>query len=727
MVNCPNCGYVNSSGNRFCHACGKPLRPRKPQFKEGAGQEFSSPERHRVPPKKKGSLLWILLVLLAVSGSILYVSNSKSQKEFTLPGGMETPEGKPVLVIQKFHVSPAGDNDRNRGEALALAVGEKLYSSEEIHIPEDYENWLFFPRRDAGPGNHSPITHFLSGSMTQKSENIEIHAQLQDRQGRILLRSAFDVPDDAQLFDSADSIAHQVEDRLAFRRLGKNELSAREITTISWPAWLDYAEGKKLFLSGRWNESRWYFNESVLKDPEFALGYHALAETAGVCGYPELSWMMSQKALGWMDRVSHRRRLQFKAEAYLKSEKNIQEALETYQEILKIYPRDDRARYFSGILQNQVKHERNEKGKMTAPLVCTAQVLGTIPYSGWPKDLCPEILETKNIISPGSRLMGAVCGMVSGQMDLAMEHAAAGQAMDSAGIFDRIIGDIHWIQGDLNASRSRYGENLKDRQPIEQIWRGFRLGQLALSQGRFREAGENWAGVLKTAETHGLRSWAYRIHCRLARMEISRSRYKSALYYSRQAMHIADREDIRDYPRKGLFWQGLAQAGLKQWSDVGRTLTELERVCLLGPSPNNMRYYHYLNGMVKAAGNILESALEDFQRAAALIPEQGSPFDFSNDQAFFLNGLAEALDRTGRRQEAMDIYERIHDLTAGRFDYGDVWALSLYQQGRLYDGMERRNEAAEKYRKFLMLWDSADRETWETDEARRRLNELEGL
>ncbi len=721
MIKCPNCRHINLDGNRFCHYCGKPLSSRKG---ESGNTGIPSKERHRVHAKKKGILLWLLLVLLAVSFFALYVLRSKSKTADINIEDVSSQSDKPALLIQRFQVSALDEEKQNIGDALALAVGEKLFSSREIKVPSDFENEIFREGNRSGLMNGPSRAWILDGSIDREAEKLKVTSQLQDSQGRVHFNFSSTVEDDAPLFEAADVIARRVAESLAFRRLGGNERSLKDITTAVWPAWMNYTKGKKYFYSGRWDESRWYFKESVLNDPGFALGYQALAETAVICGYPEQAWMLGQKALGWMDRISLRRQLQLKAETYLKSEKYIQKAGDIYLEIIRIYPWDTRARYFQSVLESQTVNRNMGENSPKVLFPWIALAFSAFSLSERLENLCAQIQERDNGFLPGSSFIHSLCCIIKGQNAKAMEHAEAGRSISPSGNFDRLIGDINWLQGELEAARKHYEINLDNLEPAERVWRGFRLGQLALTQGRFRKAKEIWTGTLKVAEKQGLRSWAYRIHCSLARMEISRSRYRSALSFSQQAMNIAAREDARVYPREGLLWQGLGQAGLKQWSDVDRTLSELGKVCRLRPDSSDMRYYYYLNGAIKAAGNILDRALEDFQQAAELVPGQGNPFDFNNDQAFFLNGLAEAMEQTGRIQDAIGIYERLGDLTTGRMGYGDIWALSLYQQGRLFDKMERKEEAKVKYQEFLNYWADADEETWEKDEARRRLSEM---
>lgn len=723
MIPCPNCHHLNLDGNRFCHYCGKPLNPRKSMSSAGR-RKIPSGEKHRVHAGKKVPLLWLLLVLVVVSVSALYMVTSKSQTAGVSMEREKAQANEPVLLIQKFKFSPGSETAQRTGEALALAIGEKLFSSRKIRIPSDFESGILKDGNTFTYQEKSPLVYHLSGNIEQTEDTIQVKARVEDFQGSVRLDFGLSVEDESLLIGAAEAIARRVIDSLTPRILGGNDNLLRDMTTAEWPAWLDYTKGKRFFYAGRWDESSLYFKESVLKDPGFALGYQALAETAALCGQPENAWMLGQKALGWIDRLSPRRRLQLQADTYLKSEKYIPEAHNQYQEILQAYPWDARAHYFSSVLAAQKENRPLDIERSDVPFVWRALALSSLPVSEWMLGDCKQMPAESGEVSVGGYYISALCSLINGQNMIAMEYAEAGSALSPAGIFDRLKGDIHWLQGQFEEAETEYERGLEDLDPAEQIWRGYRLGQAALTRGYFQEVRTRWTETIKKAEKLGLRSWAYQLLCSLARLEISRNRYQSAMSLSQQAMNIAAREDARVFPYEGLLWRGLAQAGLKQWSDVDQTLSELEDLCSRSRDVYNMCYYHYLNGVIKAAGNIFDKALEDFQQAASLLPRQGKPFDLDNNQAFFLNGLAEAMEQAGRMQEAIDVYARLERLTTGRMDYGDIWALSHYQQGRLFDKMQRKEKAEEKYRIFLNYWANADSETWEKDEARRRLNEM---
>ena len=87
----------------------------------------------------------------------------------------------------------------------------------------------------------------------------------------------------------------------------------------------------------------------------------------------------------------------------------------------------------------------------------------------------------------------------------------------------------------------------------------------------------------------------------------------------------------------------------------------------------------------------------------------------------FLNALALAYSKKGELDKARDDFEKILRLTWGRYYYGDIYARSFYQLGRIYGQLGDKAKAAENYQKFLDRWKDADPGLPEVEDARKRM------
>jgi len=62
--------------------------------------------------------------------------------------------------------------------------------------------------------------------------------------------------------------------------------------------------------------------------------------------------------------------------------------------------------------------------------------------------------------------------------------------------------------------------------------------------------------------------------------------------------------------------------------------------------------------------------------------------------------------------------------SSGRLDFGDVYALSFYALGKIYEQKGLKGKALEQYEKFLDLWKDADPDFTEVEDAKKRLADL---
>ncbi|HZX09986.1 MAG TPA: tetratricopeptide repeat protein [Acidobacteriota bacterium] len=132
-----------------------------------------------------------------------------------------------------------------------------------------------------------------------------------------------------------------------------------------------------------------------------------------------------------------------------------------------------------------------------------------------------------------------------------------------------------------------------------------------------------------------------------------------------------------------------------------------------------MHYIHHLQGEIKLKKKDYAGAIELFQKALSL---QSS--DPRNKHADYLESLAEAYYHLGDMDKTQEQYERILSLSTGRLDYGDIYALSYYSLGKIFQQKDWKGKAIEHYEKFLDLWKDADPGIPEVEDARKKLAEL---
>jgi len=173
-----------------------------------------------------------------------------------------------------------------------------------------------------------------------------------------------------------------------------------------------------------------------------------------------------------------------------------------------------------------------------------------------------------------------------------------------------------------------------------------------------------------------------------------------------------------------LYHKGLAYVGLKSISDAQRNAEELNELIRESPFKKMIRYYQHLLGMIELKRENYPKAIDYFQKAISLLPyTQDGRREY---RPLFINSLAEAYYKAGDLGKALEEYKRISSLTFSRIWDGDIYVKSFYMMGMIYERMGRKAKATENYSRFLELWKDADPGIPEVNDARKRLEALQG-
>jgi len=137
-----------------------------------------------------------------------------------------------------------------------------------------------------------------------------------------------------------------------------------------------------------------------------------------------------------------------------------------------------------------------------------------------------------------------------------------------------------------------------------------------------------------------------------------------------------------------------------------------------------MRYFCLLRGMTELERENYPSAIQEFKKAISLLLFQHDNI-YGENHAIFLDPLALAHFKAGDLEAAREEYERIINLTTGRFWNGDIFAKSFYMLDKIYEEQGDTAKAIEHYEKFFDLWKDFDLCIAEVEDARKRLAGLE--
>jgi tetratricopeptide (TPR) repeat protein len=138
-----------------------------------------------------------------------------------------------------------------------------------------------------------------------------------------------------------------------------------------------------------------------------------------------------------------------------------------------------------------------------------------------------------------------------------------------------------------------------------------------------------------------------------------------------------------------------------------------------------IRMFYHLCGLIEEKKGNLDKALAYYSDALELAPyEHYCETYLRLDRAPYLESMGNVYFKMGELDVAIEQFEKIQGLTLGRVDYGDIYAKSYFNLGKIFEQKSWEGKAIEQYEKFLALWKDADPGIAEVEDARKRLGGL---
>jgi tetratricopeptide (TPR) repeat protein len=290
-----------------------------------------------------------------------------------------------------------------------------------------------------------------------------------------------------------------------------------------------------------------------------------------------------------------------------------------------------------------------------------------------------------------------------------------------------IKGDIYHAQEDFFHAEAAYQQLPRETEEVARLYGWDCLGDLYVSQGRWDDAVSQITQALKLAESVDERPWQAWLSTRLAYMYMRQGNYQEALDVCNRALQM-DMGGMRlDLQRRVLYFKGLVEAAMNALPEARKTAVALRQEIESSMNQKEIRFYHHLSGMIELSTDRFPQAIENFNQAISLLPHQyyRHPWIVGNDRAMFLDSLALAYSRSGNQDEASEEYGKIHTLTLARLDYGDIYAKSYYRLAQIFEEKGWDQLAKRNYQTFLSLWQAADPDNPELEDARQRITTLQ--
>ena len=475
-----------------------------------------------------------------------------------------------------------------------------------------------------------------------------------------------------------------------------------------------YVEGERFHLDLKYGEAIVSLNKAVELDPEFAMAYRLLGVVYGNPGKKKESY---EKAFRLKDRMPPREYYILQGQYYEMSEANCPKAIEMYKKVLDIYPDDYLGNhllattYANCLGELKLANEQWSRLLKSRPrdLLIHVDVAQTYSLLGEYEKATQTLKEfvTNNPRDDGGHYYLGKFYLMQRRFDLAFQELDQAITICSDKTkYGEATGDISYFKDDLEEATRSYQtwlDNTKsDRDKMTAVWN---LNSVDILKGRPEVALMRLKSYQKLFEKtdpsslHGLRGHAY-----LASQmpELALEEFKKA--------------DDR-------FWEAVAQFELGNLAEAEKLTGEIDRL-IPGFKRKTDSSIPYLRGRLALARKNLPDARKLLDEAVAHYPGEVN-WGGGWPNGLYLDSLASACLKMGDADNALKNYEKIALLTYGRYEWGDLYARSFYNLGKIYEQKGLKGKAGENYEKFISLWkDCEPRFQPLVEDARKRLAAL---
>jgi serine/threonine protein kinase/Tfp pilus assembly protein PilF len=683
--------------------------------------------------------LLIVLVAAAVFGLRLF-----SHKNAAASSG-----GKPSLAVLYFE-NNTGDpgldhwrkalpellvTDLSQSKYINVLSGDQMY--EILTQMNQVEARTYSAKTLKDVAARGGVNHLLLGGLTKAGDSFRLDYRLKSYgPGETVGSGSVAGQGLASFYSMVDSLTRKVKEDLKLTRAeiaGDIDVELGKITTSSPEAFALYVEGREYHIKNDFAKSIEVMKKAVALDPEFAMAYRSMAMSYGNSFLAAERDRCLDKALSLRDRVSEKERLLLESDYYEKSERTALKAIDALDRLLKVYPDDSFSRIKLAFIYS--KYDWHEKAIEQGQMAIRSGGKSYFPYSYTARSY--EALglreKAKAVIDSYFRDVGESASL---RLDLADYFIYTGRYPEALAEIDRALslspraaqtaylrGIIFVYQGDLARAAGAYGGLLEFKDPVAPMYSLYGMAQLSLLQGRFKEAtslAERGVAAMEQAKEGSFAN----IFRQVAAYALLRSnRFPEAEKLCRQMHDTGLGMDDLSWQRIGLMMRAAVLSQKSSLNEAGKVAADLDSLCRASLDDQDRLKVDYLMGVLALQKGDSAAAIELSKRACGGLLHE---YDWQLDMhAFYLDALAQAYDRSGNLGEARKEYENITALTSGRYRFGDIYARSFYNLGRIHERQGNNVKAVENYRKFLDLWKDADPGLPEVPDAKKRLAALQ--
>jgi len=629
--------------------------------------------------------------------------------------------------------------DLNQSKFLRILSGDKIYSIlKKLNLQDTkrYSTDDLVKVADEGAAEYT-----VSGSYIMAGSQLLVTATLQKPRTEEVIRNIrVDCPSFDVITAKVDDLTRQIKSALNLTEeqiasdLDKN---LGKITSQNPEALRYYVEAMRYHWRAEWHKALPLLEKVIALDPDFVLALDTLGTVHYNLGEYAANDLYIARVLELIkrfpDRVSDRDRYVIEGRHYLfdLTDQFWPKAEEALKKVLDIDSEDTLANYSLGSLYSFL--EQWDKA-LACFKIC---VINKYEYSSLYSRMASAFRAKKmpdearqaienylaNVADSAiGRIYLAFHHLAQGKLDLARRETEKAVLLDPTYPPDYYAtGIVALLDGAYDLAEKEFGRTIEAKYPLSLLLGYDGLRDVCLAQGKFGTLNRLYAPFIEKMRQAGEKDNECYARYRLAYGYLKSGNPEKALEECRKAWTIAVGSDYLNYQRDLLYLQGLACLELKKIPEAEKAAEELKTVNARGMKKDvDIRIYHHLKGRIEMEKKNYDGAIELLRKAVDSLPYGPLQADAS-----YLDSLALAYLSSGDFAKAQAEYERIGTLTTGRLDHHDIYALSFYHLGQVFEKTGDKTRAGENFRKFLDLWKNADPGRPEVEDARKRLAVLE--
>jgi len=439
--------------------------------------------------------------------------------------------------------------------------------------------------------------------------------------------------------------------------------------------------------------------QAVELDPDFALAHAELGTKYYIGGDRVRGEEHFQKALSLMDRLTTREKLWIRA-LVEDWRGNREQGIQNYRAYLAEYPDDSAAWFRLGY----------------AYLITRQEELGVEAFK--------RMIELdKDSAAAYVNLASCYNSLNKNEDALANYQKAFGLSPDVAtGLFiNSEYGFLLVRMGKIDEARQTFEKMIAQANNTKKA-RGYRsLALLEMYQGRYSAAQGHLHEAIILDKTLKAKLSEMRDHLFLAMAFRTKRQFEA---FEKEMAEVTKIQKEINIEPSFLFKAGKVFARSNRLKEANAVFERLKSrigdvLAVSGISRSNQldqAAFHMLKAEIELAKGQYEEAVNSYEMAASL------------RASFVEDGLAYAHVRLGKLDKAIEKYKAFIQAETDVLSYEgqELWILSHYQLGMLYERKVEPAEAAKYYERFLEIWKDADPGIPEVEDARKRLARLKG-